>query len=300
MTNNENTRFRDFIYRMQAFGLLILSKIFVLLGIRLSSFLIGTLFIIFGPLTKPSFLAMKNIKKVMPNLTFFQRFKIVLGMWNNLGRDLAEFIGFHSLKNEDFLKYINIDDESIKILEKMKNDNNGGIICTAHFGNWEIFSNVFRQYNIPISAVYRNLNNKYADDIVLKARAKNNLEMIPKGQKGVIKLARSLKSGKKILMLVDQRLNNGITVPFFNIPSKTTDAPAIFALKNGYKIYTAVVFRRSLSCFFDVRIEEFEVINTGNFQEDVEKTTEKINKKIEEWIKLKPEQWFWVHNRWKE
>lgn len=291
---------KDFVYRMQAFGLFILTKLFSLLGIKISSFLMGTLFTVFGPITPPSFLAMKNIKKAMPNLTFFERLKILLGMWNNLGRDLAEFVGFHNLDANNLSEYINIDKESDEILKKINSNSNGGIIFTAHFGNWELFSNIFVKYGIPISAVYRNLNNKYADDIVLKSREKNKIEMIPKGQKGVIKLARSLKNGRKILMLVDQRLNNGINVPFFDIPSKTTEAPAVFALKNGYKLYSAVIFRRSFSCFFDIKLEEFDIIDTGNFQKDVEETTKKINKRIEKWIKTKPEQWFWVHNRWKE
>lgn len=300
MTKIKNEKVKDLIYRVQGFGLWLLSKIFLLLGIRVSSFLIGTLFVIFGPLTPPSFLALKNIKKALPELTAFQRFKIVLGMWNNLGRDLAEFVGFHSLNLKDMSKYLNIDSDCDKVLQEMANNTNGGIIFTAHFGNWELFSTVFLKYGIPVSAVYRNLNNKYADDIVLKYREKSSIDMIPKGQKGVMKLVKSLKSGRKIFMLVDQRLNNGITVPFFNIPSKTTDAPAVFALKNGYKLYAAAMFRRSYSCYFDLKIEEFDVVNTGDFKKDVEDTTAKINQKIEEWIKTKPEQWFWVHNRWKE
>ena len=300
MTKIKNEKVKDLIYRVQGFGLWLLSKIFIILGIRISSFLIGTLFVIFGPLTPPSFLALKNIKKALPEFTTFQRFKVVLGMWNNLGRDLAEFVGFHSLNIKDMSKYLNIDSDCDKVLQEMANNKNGGIIFTAHFGNWELFSNVFLKYDIPVSAIYRNLNNKYADDIVLKYREKSSIDMIPKGQKGIMKLAKSLKIGRKIFMLVDQRLNNGITVPFFNIPSKTTDAPAVFALKNGYKLYSAVIFRRSYSCYFDLKIEEFEIVNTGDFKKDVEETTKKINQKIEEWIKTKPEQWFWVHNRWKE
>lgn len=300
MTKIKNEKVKDLIYRVQGFGLWLLSKIFIILGIRVSSFLIGTLFVIFGPLTPPSFLALKNIKKALPELTAFQRFKIVLGMWNNLGRDLAEFVGFHSLNLKDIPKYLNVDSDCDKVLQKITNNKDGGIIFTAHFGNWELFSNVFLKYNIPVSAIYRNLNNKYADAIVLKYREKSSIDMIPKGQKGVMKLVKSLKSGRKIFMLVDQRLNNGITVPFFNIPSKTTDAPAVFALKNGYKLYAAVMFRRSYSCYFDLKIEEFEIVNTGDFKKDIEETTIKINQKIEAWIKTKPEQWFWVHNRWKE
>ena len=296
----EETKLTDFIYKAQALGLWLLGKFFGIIGIRTSSFIGGTLFTIFGPFTPPAWTAMKNIKLAMPNLTFFQRFKIMLGMWNNLGRDLAEFVGFHSNDFSKLLKYVNIDSDSIRILNEIKADKNGGMIFTAHFGNWELFSRLFMNYNIPLSAIYRAMNNSYADKIVSEYRNKSGMDLIPKGQKGVMKLARSLKQGRKILMLVDQRLSNGITVPFFNIPSKTSDSVATFALKYGYKVYSAVVFRRSFSCYFDIKIEEFDVINTGNLEEDIKQTTIKINEKIEQWVKTKPEQWFWVHKRWKE
>ncbi len=296
----QETKMTKIIYKLQAFGLYILGKFFLLVGIRTSSFIGGLIFTIFGPFTPPTITAMKNIKMAMPELTFFQRFKIVLGMWNNLGRDLAEFVGFHSSNFNEFEKYINIDSETDRVLKEIKNNQNGELIFTAHFGNWELFSRVFNKYDLPISAIYREMNNRYAEDIVLNYRADSKIEMMPKGTKGVIKLIRSLKSGRKVFMLVDQRLSNGIVVPFFNMPSQTSDATATFALKYGYKVYSAVVFRRSFSCYFDVKIREFDIINTGNFENDVRENTIRINQMIEEWIRTKPEQWFWVHKRWKQ
>ena len=291
----------EFIYKAQAFGLKILEKIFVLIGLKWSSFISGLIMVIIGPLTPPSFLAMRNLKKAMPELTFFQRFKIMLGMWNNLGKNIAEFVLINNISFEEFEKYINIDDETRKNLQKIKNSKEGELIFTAHFGNWEIFSRIFEYLNVPASAIYRSLNNQYVDEMILKYRERNKMtELIPKGANGIMKLVRSLKEGRKIFMLVDQRLSNGLNVKFLNNDAKTTDSVAIFALKYNYKVYSAVVFRRSFSSFFDVKIEEFDVINTGNLKEDIEATTVKINEKVEEWIKLKPEQWFWVHNRWKQ
>lgn len=296
----EQTEYIDFIYKSQAFGLKILEKFFILIGLKWSSLLMGLLLVIFGPFTPPSFLAMKNLEKVMPELTLFQRIKIILGMWNNLGRGIAEFILINSISYEELDRCINIDRKSMENLKKIKNSKEGELIFTAHFGNWEVFSRIFEHLNIPMSAIYRAMNNKYVDDMILEYRQRNKMEMIPKGKEGVIRLARSLKSGRKLLMLVDQRLSNGIDVKFLDKDAKTTDSVATFALKHGYKVYSAVVFRRSFSSFFDIKIEEFNVVNTGDLQNDIEATTLKINKKIESWIRLKPEQWFWVHNRWKK
>ena len=91
----KQTFFDNFIYKLQAFGLLILEKFFLAIGIKTSSFIGGFLLTIFGSFTPPTITAMKNIKSVMPELTFFQRLKIVFGMWNNLGRDLGEFVNFN-------------------------------------------------------------------------------------------------------------------------------------------------------------------------------------------------------------
>lgn len=296
----KQTFFDNFIYKLQAFGLLILEKFFLAIGIKTSSFIGGFLLTIFGPFTPPTITAMKNIKSVMPELTFFQRLKIVFGMWNNLGRDLGEFVNFNCKNFNNIENYVNIDSETDKILKKIKNDKNGSIVFTAHFGNWEILPTIFNKYNIPTSAIYRAMNNKYANEIILKSRENSGIEMIEKGSKGVAKLVRGLKNGRKVIMLVDQRLSNGIIVPFFNKSSQTSNATAVFAIKHHYKVYSAVIFRRSFSCYFDVKIREFDVVDTGNFEEDVKATTIKINQTIENWIKTKPEQWFWVHKRWKK
>lgn len=297
----EITKFKDFTYRLEAFGLAILEKLFLVLGMPLSSHIFGTLFMIFGPLTPPTITAMRNIKLAMPELNFWQRLKIIVLMWNNLGRDLAEFIWFHKKDCGNILKYLHMDEQTIKNIDKMQESKSGEIVFTAHFGNWEVYAQIFCPRKIPFAGIYRPLNNEYANKLMEKYRDTfEDVVMIPKGKEGVIRFVKSLREGRKIFMLVDQRLSSGITVPFFNMPAKTVDSVSIFSLKYGYKVYSIATFRRGFSCHFDVVCEEFEIINTGDFDADVIANTEKVNRKIEEWIRKRPDQWFWVHNRWKE
>ena len=91
---------------------------------------------------------MKNIKKAMPKFSFFKRLKIVISMWNNLGRDLAEFIFFSGDNFDKISKYINIDQKSQENLLKIKNSNEGELLFKAHFGNWELLSQIFSHYNL--------------------------------------------------------------------------------------------------------------------------------------------------------
>lgn len=292
---------QDFILKLQAIGMLFLEKFFLLIGLKASSFVGGLLLTIFAPFTPPTFLAMRNLKLAMPELTFWQRFRIMLAMWNNLGRSLGEFVHINTKTFDELNKnnIVNIESSSMEIFNKMRADPNGEIIFTAHFGNWELLSSIFEYYNVKGCVIFRPMNNKYADAIIAKYRDKKNIVLVEKGAKGGITMLKNLKTGAKGVMLVDQRLSSGIDVPFFGHDAKTTDSVAVFSLKYGYKVYAAAVFRKSFSCSFNVKLEEFDIVNTGDLEEDIKENTIRVNQKIEEWIRKKPEQWFWVHNRWK-
>jgi KDO2-lipid IV(A) lauroyltransferase len=294
--------FKDFQYRLEWLGLELFKFLVLIMGMRLSSFIFGTLFVIFAPFTKPNFLALKNLKKALPNLTKFERFKIILGMWNNLGRNFAEFVFFAGKRIKNAEKFIHIDKKSKERIIEIKNNKDGILLFLAHFGNWEVISQIALLNNIFFTVYFRNTNNPYVSNIISKIRGETGFKMIEKRENGTIKLIRSIRNHEKILMFLDQKLDAGVTVPFFNIPSKTSGILGTFSLKYNCEIYSILVVRQHFySCHFDIKIEKFEPINTGNFEKDVIATTSKMNEKYEEWIKDRPEQWFcWVHNRWKE
>jgi KDO2-lipid IV(A) lauroyltransferase len=287
---------KNFFYRLETFGLILFEKIVLIIGLRSATFIFGTLFMCLGIFTPPTFLAIKNIKMAMPEINFFKRIKIIIGMWNNLGKSLVEFV---CLNDKNVGKYLEVDEASMKIIEKMREEKIGTILFTAHFGNWELFPKLLKHFDLsPFFAVFRPLNNPFANEIMVKYREKN-IKTIPKGPQGTMKMYRCLKNGGKILMLVDQRFGNDAEIPFFNIKSQTSTATATFALKYGYKVYSAVIYRKGFSSKFKLYFETFTPIKTENLEADIIATTEKINKKFEEWIRKRPELWFWVHNRWK-
>ncbi|MDR3290137.1 MAG: lysophospholipid acyltransferase family protein [Rickettsiales bacterium] len=288
-------------YFLQAVCLLVAEKIILLMGLRFSSFVFGNLFVLFGWMTKPSFLALKNLKLALPNLTKKERIKIMFKMWNHLGRDVAEFVFFTNKPMKNIEKYFYMDETIKQKFLDIKNYKEGQMILMAHFGNWEIFSQIANLYKMPFTIFYRNLNNPFASKFILKHRKATGFEFIEKKEPGaIVKLLKSIKMGKKVMIFLDQRDDNGIVVPFFNILSKTSSSLGVFTLKYNVKSYSVAAFRRGNSCFFDIKIDEFKPIKTGNIEEDIIATTIKMNEKIEEWIKEAPEQWFcWIHNRWK-
>lgn len=112
-------------------------------------------------------------------------------------------------------------------------------------------------------------------------------------------MIRALADGHSMAVLIDQKMNSGIEVPFFGRPSMTSSAVAELALKNDLPIVMARVVRIGGKAKFKVIIDKpFFVQNTGNRKLDVFNTMKKINEEVENWIRENPDMWFWVHRRW--
>ena len=290
------------IYKIELIGIKLLILIFKILGMNISSFIISILLPIIGFtfLIKRTFLAYINIKHALKIKSKFKILKIIFKMWIHLGRNIGEFIFFATGNYKNLSKYLIMDEETEKNFKKISQSKKGTIIVTAHFGNWETFSTIINCFDIRVSAIYRDMNNKYVNELILKYRERKGSEMIPKGEKGIIRIVKTLKQGKPLYMLVDQRLKTGIKVPFFNIPSKTVQTPSIFALKNNCDIYTYSSVRRNIFLSkFDIKIKKINIIKTDNIENDIKTNTININKEIESWIVKNPEQYFWVYDKWK-
>jgi len=134
--------------------------------------------------------------------------------------------------------------------------------------------------------------------MLVKYRAAIGREgFIRKGGLGAREALKLLKGGGHIGMLVDQKQDEGIAVPFFGRDAMTTTAPATFARRLDLPIGAARVVRLK-GAYFRVFVEEVAVEKTGDMEADIAATTRRISAMIERWIREHPEQWFWVHRRW--
>jgi len=289
------------IYLLEGFCVKILFGIFKLLGIRISSFICGAVAMIIGPLTFPTFLAFRNLKKAIPELSFKKRFQIVLKMWNNLGSYIGEYANIYNMKKGEIFKYVSIGKSTKENIKKLKDSKKGAILFSAHIGNWEAGLKALEDMGVKnLKAVYRSLNNKCVDEIASMMRKSGNIEIIPKGHNSALKLFRELKKGAKIVILVDQRLGDGIEIPFFNQPAKTVDSVGIFALKCDIPIYPIRIIRKGMGSDFELELsDELKVKKIKNLTKNVKNIMVQVNQVLEKWIRQYPEQWFWVHNRWR-
>lgn len=293
-------KLKNTIYKIQCKLLKFIFAVFNLLGLRFASFLMSIITMIIAPFTPPSFLAFRNIKKAFPKLSNFEIMKIVLGMWRNLGGYMAEYCNVYD-KDVDIFEHAKLSDESRKILEEIKKDKKGAILFSGHIGNWEVGLRVMKELGVPVKTVYRPLNNPYADKFTNDFRKNIGVDMIAKGGRGAIKIVRELRKGTKIVMLVDQRLSSGVEVPLFRRKAQTTDSVALFALKYKIPVYPVRVVRKDMFGNFEYRVEKkMKIIKKKATKKNIIEITKMMNKKLEQWIKEYPAQWFWVHDRWKQ
>jgi KDO2-lipid IV(A) lauroyltransferase len=250
-----------------------------------------------GPRLGISRRAARNIRRVLPEKTEAEVTAIILGMWDNLGRTMAEFT---QLDRFD----IHNDRERFEIVGRenliaMCEDGVGGFFYSAHFGNWEVLLLTAVQIGIPLHAVYRAPNNPYVDDLTCRLRGpREGYTFIPKGPSGARALLGAIKNGGHIALLNDQKMNDGVAVPFFGIDAMTAPALAQLALRFDAPVVAAHTERIKGARFRITFDEPMRFENTGDKEADIKAALEHVNNQIETWIRERPEQWLWLHRRW--
>ena len=263
-----------------------------LLRIDKSSKSIGFVAEKIGPLLGISKRADKNLKKAFQNLNFEERKRIIEKMWNNLGRTSAEFFNIKTLiKDEDRIKI-----KGKNVIEKYKNQ--GVIYVSGHLANWEFIPIAIMRKDKKVAAVFRESNNFLFNNWMIKQRKLITKNQFPKGISGTKEILNFLKNKGSVAMLVDQKLSNGVKAKFFKMNAMTASVPATLALKYRYPIVPLNV-RRIKNVTFEIEFfPSIEINESGNLEEDILNFTNKINQFLEEKIIEKPEEWFWLHNRW--
>lgn len=261
-----------------------------LMPLDLASFTGGFIARGIGPFFSAQKTAKKNLAMIFPEKSDRERDKIISGMWDNLGRVAAELshLPGHSLIN----RY------TLHGEEHMPKQGETVLFFSGHIGNWELLPSVPYRRGTGITIVYRHANNPHVDDMIAKLRASQSDDMIAKGPRGAFKLAKTLKKKKSICMLVDQKMNDGISVPFFGRPAMTAPAIAQLALHYNLPIIPARVVRTK-GAHFDIMVyPPVAYEKTGDDAKDTLAIMTQINIMLEGWIREHPEQWFWVHQRW--
>ena len=277
-------------YRLEAFFLRFFSRAFRILPLDVSSAIGALIGRAIGPFFSAHNTAKKNLIAAFPEKTLRERQRILAGMWANLGRVGAEYSSLPGARRASRITVIGA--------EYLPKKGEAALFFSGHIGNWELLCPIAYDREVDLSIVYRHTNNPYVDSIIADIRQSHTSGLIAKGLRGGIRILSALKRGGSVAMLVDQKLNNGIAVPFFGREAMTSPAIAEIALKYDIPVIPARVIRTGGAHFEGHIYPPLAFAKTGDHKEDVRALMAKINSVLEGWIREHPEQWFWVHRRW--
>ena len=273
--------------------------IFKIIGLKNASNLGGVLGRFIGPFFRSKNITKQNIKIGLGNLDEKRETEIINAMWSNIGRTFAEYA---FLKNFKFDKtnFSHIKINGTNYLEQIKKNNEPVIFYSGHFANFELMAMELDKFGIKAAAIYRPLNNFLLNPIMEYLRMKYICpNQIPKGRMGMREIISRIKDGYSIALMVDQRVGEGLRIPFFNKPAHTTTVPAQLALKYNCRL-VPIFLERKEGINFEMTVHEpYEIQKTGDADRDTKSITLKINQLIEKMIIKNPTQWLWSHNRWK-
>ncbi len=256
--------------------------------------LIGSLFWYLGYRKE---VILRNLDIAFPEKSREWKLEIGKKSLQNIGKVLTEFP-----KIPDYVKsgYINEIFEIKKGKELLQDRKEGKILISAHIGNWEL-GGAGLAYNVEgiVDLAYR-LKNKKLNDLITNIRQSSGIKIIFHDQplKDFIK---ALKEGKVITFLADQNAlaHRGIFVDFFGLEASTVTFPAKLALKYNKEVLFGFSYFDYETKKYLCEIEKIDFTPTGNYEKDLKELTQAYTKKIEEAVKKHPDQYFWVHKRWK-
>lgn len=247
-----------------------------------------------GPRLGLSRRALGNLGIAFPDNDERQNQRILRGMWDNLGRTVAEFPHLSRICAGTSGRVEIINGEGLGALEAQGRPM---VLFGCHLANWEVGSTmIHRLMGQSLLSVYRASNNPYVQWLL--RRHLRSRRAVAKGAEGGRDLVRHLLKGGHVGMLVDQKLNDGITVPFFGRDAMTAPAIARLALKFKCPMVPVLVERIRGARFRFTVMPSLDAADTGAGAADVLKTMTRINGVVESWIRARPEQWLWIHRRW--
>lgn len=173
------------------------------------------------------------------------------------------------------------------------------VLISGHFSNFEIMAAAIVQAGVKAQVTYRAANNPHFDLRIRQSRARYGVELFaPKGAEGAREMMRAFGRGESVALLNDQKFNGGIAAPFFGVTAHTAPGPATFALKFGIPLLPMSVQRVKKARFRVIVHEPIVLANTGDKAADIEAGVRRINAFMEERVRERPTEWFWVHKRW--
>lgn len=234
--------------------------------------------------------ALKNMTMGLPDKTEAERREILKKMWQHFGMLFAE--SAHGKEVLEKSRRVNME-----LLRQDMKTGKGGFICTAHFGGWEFDVASLVGPDFHMNPVYRKANNPWLNKLLFERRPGMK---IPKGAAGARLMLETLNKGDYIAILCDQKLREGMEIPFFGKPAMTATAMASLAIKKGASIHMVKGVRGADNIYTFSVEKRIGVPQNLPYQDALRAMMTEVNNIYWSWIKQNPEQYLWIHRRFEK
>src|SRR6266851_2064513 len=245
-----------------------------------------------------------NLKAAFPEKSPEEIETILAGVWDNLGRIGAEFAHLDHIWDYDpdhpeKPSRVEFTQRTKELFDQIRDDGKPALIFACHLGNWELPALAAVAHGLDAAILFRRPNIDAADRAIERIRAVKMGTLIPAGRDAPLRLAQALQDGQHVAVLVDQYLTNGVEVTFFG--RKTTANPMLARLRRQVDcpIYGTRIVRLPNNRFRAELSEEVNPVFDASGQIDVPGTMQAITNVVEGWVREYPEQWLWLHRRWR-
>lgn len=239
-----------------------------------------------------------NLRLAFPEWNDRRRRQVLFGLFRNFGRMLADFSHFPKWTRENLESLIIYD--GFENFARAREQGKGVLFLTAHFGNWELSSFAHGLYGYPLNFLVREMDNPALDAFINHYRCLSGGRAVEK-RESAREILRALHRGEAVGILADQNMlaPEGVFVDFFGHPACTTTAPARLARKTGAPIVLGLVIWDARLKKYRLRFDAVEWIKRVDPEEEILVNTANFTRLLEDYIRRYPDQWLWVHRRWK-
>ena len=257
-----------------------------------------------GPLFKEHRIGRAQLRAAFPEKSDAEIEKILAGVWDNLGRVAAEFVHLDEFaithEGANGQNAITMGPETRERAQRILNSSQVTLIFASHLANWEIPAVVAKTLGANSAVLYRRPNITAIGDAVIKMRAGVMGQLIPTNLSAPVRLAHLLQSGVHVGMLVDQHFTKGVDVTFFGRTCKANPLIALLARQIECPIHGLRVVRlRDGNTFWGDISDPIDPPRDAEGRIAIQGTMQAITTVIEGWVREHPEQWLWLHRRWR-
>jgi KDO2-lipid IV(A) lauroyltransferase len=265
--------------------------------------LFGRVTRLIGPALREQRIGRANLTAAFPEKSSEEIEAILAGVWDNLGRVGAEFAHLDHIWNHDEahpeIGRIEIPPRTHELFHQLRLDGKPALIFASHLGNWEMPALAAVAHGLDCAILFRRPNIASADRIIEEMRSVKMGTLIPAGRDAPFRLAEALQKGQHVAMLVDQYLTGGVEVTFFGRKTRANPMLARLLRQVECPIHGVRIIRLPGHRFRAEVSEEVKPVRDASGKIDIQGTTQAITSVVEGWIREYPEQWLWLHRRWR-